>query len=74
MGSSHSYLQELQATPVGKIMHNIKNDICYQYPVATQYMHYATLEGAMEGHCVQHGYAVKDKEYYHLGMYGEHKY
>ena len=75
MGSSHSYLMNMQAAPGTTTMHNIANGVCYQYDVADLFTNAAMTKGSIAGDCAKVGFAAKQgAQYKHYGQYGEHHY
>ena len=75
MGSSHSYLMNMQAAPGTTTMHNIAAGICYQYDVADLFTNAAMTKGSVAGTCANVGYATpQGSQYKHYGNYGTHHY
>ena len=75
MGSSHSYLQNLEATVDKTMMYTVKDDACFQYEVSDLYTSIAMTEGSVSGTCaINAGFVVKGKSFKHDGEYKGHAY
>merc|ERR1712195_302311 len=75
MGSSHSYLQNLEATAGKTTMYTVKDGACFQYEVSDLYTNIAMTEGSIAGSCPINAHmSIKGKTFNHAGEYKGHAY
>tara|TARA_B110000285_G_scaffold118297_1_gene134007 strand:- start:46 stop:591 length:546 start_codon:yes stop_codon:yes gene_type:complete len=75
MGSSHSYLQNLEAQAGKTLMYTLKDGACYQYEVSDLYTNIAMTEGSVAGTCAKNAkMTVQGKTFNHAGEYKGHSY
>ena len=72
MGSSHSYLQNLEGANK-MTMFNVKEGACYQYDILETYANIARSTGSTMGTCAGVGYKVEGESYPYAGLYQGHK-
>ena len=73
MGSSHSYLQNLQAGG-SKTMYKVSDNFCYEYLVADVYTKIASELGSTVGTCASKGFTIEGFTYNSKGSYMGHAY
>merc|ERR1711865_141483 len=72
MGSSHSYLQNLQADSQITMHGFDTGGNCFQFLVFTQYAAIARTQGYIDGDCASLGFNQEGSTYNHAGSYMGH--